>query len=89
MNKYICPDCGARAHSYVCGEPEPEAGIIPGMTVEERMDLMLGRPEAMRNLGRYEGAAVAFGLMGMAFAIQDLQRYKDYQDRILEADMGS
>ena len=41
-----------------------------------------------RCVARQEGAAVAFGLMGMAAALVARQRWKDYEDRMLEEDMG-
>ncbi len=40
------------------------------MTDEERRALMLSRPESAYKLGLLEGAAIAFGIRGMADAIR-------------------
>lgn len=44
--------------------PEPQAGG-PGMTPEESMALIMSRPQAARNLGQFEGFAMAIGFIAL------------------------
>jgi len=58
---------------------DPQACSDPSMilTPEECLALIESRPAASRALGRYEGFAMASGLIGMALAIRELYTWAD------------
>ena len=77
-NAFCRPECSYRGEDtgYVPGvETRPnelteDVQIGAGMTIEEVKTTMLEDPESARIYGQLEGAAVAFGVVGMAEAIR-------------------